>query len=216
MAVAGHPVARWMAGAVSKHPGAQHNAEATLLRPACRLVHRSWTLGPRRRTSIAAVQAARCARVLLSGAFGAGLVLAVAGCAAPIHTSDPCMPPAYTLESPVAAPGETLGISAPGATCNPGYGKDAQVRIELVDNQQQVVSTELAPMSDDGAFTHDLRIPGGTTPGSYGITAIPDGMDWCDDTGRDNRLCVADLGVNGISAARASCAVPRIGFQVTT
>jgi hypothetical protein len=124
--------------------------------------------------------------VLLSGAFGAGLVVTVAGYAAPVPTSVPCMPPAYTLDSPVSAPGGTLGISAPGATCNPGYGKDAVVRIELVENRQQDVLTELAPMSDAGAFTYDLRLPGGTKPGAYGITA------------------------------RASCAAPRIGFQVTT
>ena len=168
-----------------------------------------------RLTSIAAVQAALRARVLLSGAFGASLMVAFAGCTAPVHTSAPCMPPAYTLDSPAVAPGETLRISAPAATCNPGYGKEAQVRIEVVNDRQQVVLTELAPMSDAGAFTHDLRIPGGTEPGAYGITALPDELDWCDDTGRNNRLGGTGIGIEGFAAARASCAVPRLGFQVT-
>ncbi len=124
------------------------------------------------------------------------------------------MPPAYTLDSPVVAPGGTLGISAPDATCNPGYGEDAKICIELVDDFQHVVTTELAPMSDAGSFTHGLRIPIGTKPGAYAITAMPDGVEWCDDTGRNNRLDGAAIGVNGMSTARASCAAPRVGFQV--
>lgn len=142
------------------------------------------------------------------------MLLAVAGCIAPIHTSTPCMPPAYTLDSPVVAPSETLGMSAPDATCNPRYGKDARVRIDLVDARQQVVLTELAPMSDAGSFAFDLRIPGGTKPGAYGITAMPNGLDWCDDTGSNNRLGGADTGIEGVAAARASCAMPRVGFRV--
>ena len=157
------------------------------------------------------------ARVLLSAACGAGL-LAAAGCTAPIHTvplhtSAPCMPPAYTLDATAVAPGQTLGISAPAATCNPSYGKDARVGIELVDDRQQVVLSTLAPMADDGSFAFDLRIPEGTTPGAYGIIAMPYGLDWCDDTGSNNRLDGAEA--PGWSAVRVSCAQPRVGFQVT-
>lgn len=70
-------------------------------------------------------------------------------------------------------------------------------------------------MSDAGTFAYALRIPDGTTPGDYGITAMPDGLDWCDDTGKNNRLDSAAIGIEGIAAVRASCAIPRVGFHIT-
>ncbi|RAX48741.1 hypothetical protein DQ353_13500 [Arthrobacter sp. AQ5-05] len=139
---------------------------------------------------------------------------AVAGCTAPINTSTSCMPPACTRDSPVVAPGETLGISAPDALCNPGHGEDALVRVELVDARQQVLPTRLAPMSDAGSFAIGLRVPAGTTPGAYGIAGMPDRLDSCGDTGRNNRLGSAGTGIEGSAQARASWAMPRVGFRV--
>ena len=70
-------------------------------------------------------------------------------------------------------------------------------------------------MSDAGSFAYGLLIPEGTKPGDYGITAMPDGLDWCDDTGQNNRLDSAEKGVEGTAAVRASCGIPRVGFHIT-
>lgn len=158
---------------------------------------------------------ATCARALLVIAVGAGALFGVSGCSAIPQSSRPCMPPEYTLDSAVIAPGGTLRISAPDATCDPRYGEDAKVRIDLVNVRQEVLLTELAPMSDAGAFTHALEIPASLEPGSYGISAAPDGVDWCDDTGRNNRLENPDFGDTGLGVLRAACGVPHVGFQVT-
>jgi hypothetical protein len=156
---------------------------------------------------------AGCARALLVAA-SAAILTGVSGCSIITGSSGPCMPPAYTLDSTVIAPGGTLRISAPDAPCNPRYGEDAKVRIDLVNGHQEVEFTELAPMSDAGAFTHSLEIPASLKPGTYGISAVPDGVDWCDDTGRNNRLENPGFGDTGLGVVRSSCAVPYVGFRV--
>ena len=70
-------------------------------------------------------------------------------------------------------------------------------------------------MSDAGSFTYGLRIPDGTKPGDYGITALPNGLDWCDDTGQNNRVDSAENGFEGTAVVRASCAIPRVGLHIT-
>lgn len=124
------------------------------------------------------------------------------------------MPPAYILATAVVAPGGTLRISAPAATCKPRYGEDARVRIDLVNTRREVLLTELAAMSDAGAFTHALEIPATLKPGTYGISAAPDGVDWCDDTGRNNRLENPGFGDTGLRVVRTACAVPYVEFRV--
>ncbi|WP_411732585.1 hypothetical protein [Paeniglutamicibacter sp.] len=158
---------------------------------------------------------AACARALLVAAVGAGALLGVSGCSVILHSSRPCMPPNYTLDSLVIAPGGTLRISAPDATCDPRYGEDAKVRIDLVNGHQDVLLTELAPMSDAGAFTHTMEIPASLTPGTYGISAAPDRVDWCDDTGHNNRVENPGFGDSGLLVVRAACAVPHVDFRVT-
>ena len=99
------------------------------------------------------------ARALCAFALCVGTLPGISGCSALPHSFGPCMPPEYTLDSTTVAPGGTLRVSTPDATCNPRYGEDAKVRIDLVNERQEVMLSELAPMSDAGAFTHALAIP---------------------------------------------------------
>ncbi len=158
---------------------------------------------------------AACRRGLLVATLGAGALLGLPGCSLMLHSSGPCMPPGYMLDSLVVAPGGTLRVSAPAATCNPRYGEAARVRIDLVDARQEVLLSELAPMSDDGSFSHVLDIPATLKPGTYGISAAPDSVDWCDDTGHNNRVENPGFGDSGLSAVRAACATPHVAVRVT-
>lgn len=154
-------------------------------------------------------------RSVLLAALGASFLFGLPGCSVMLHSPGPCMPPAYALDPAVVAPGGTLRVSAPDAACDPRYGQDAKVRIDLVNGRHEVLLSELAPMSDAGAFTHVLDIPATLKPGTYGISAAPDGVDWCDDTGHNNRLENPGIGDSGFGVARAACAVPQVGFRVT-
>ncbi|WCI09083.1 hypothetical protein PJ267_04165 [Arthrobacter sp. OVS8] len=62
-----------------------------------------------------------------------------------------------------------------------------------------------APMNDAGGFSYVFKVPAGTAAGESVITAMPFNIDWCDDTGRNNR-------VTGAGAARTlervSCVIP--------
>ncbi|WP_269940075.1 hypothetical protein [Arthrobacter sp. HY1533] len=51
----------------------------------------------------------------------------------------------------------------------------------------------LGPMSDDGGFTFELAVPGTAEPGTATVMAWPHNLDWCDDTGVNNRI-------NGVGA----------------
>lgn len=154
-------------------------------------------------------------RAVLLAALGAASLWGLSGCSVVLHPPGPCMPPAYALDAAVVAPGGTLRVSAPEATCDPRYGQDAKVRVDLVNGRREILLSELAPMSDAGAFTHVLKIPATLKPGAYGISAAPDGMDWCDDTGRNNRLENPGFGGTGLGVVPAACAVPHVGFEVT-
>lgn len=156
-----------------------------------------------------------CARGLLVALLGTGALLGLPACSLLLHSSGPCMSPGYTLDSRVVAPGGTLRVSAPAATCNPRYGEAARVRIDLVNARQEILLSELAPMSDDGAFNHVLKIPATLMPGTYGISAAPDSVDWCDDTGHNNWVENPDFGDTGLGVVRAACAMPHVAFRVT-
>lgn len=112
------------------------------------------------------------------------------------------MPPPYTVSPSSARAGESVTISAPEAKCNPRYGSDARVLIVITDAAGTEVLHATAPMTDTGAFSFILDIPAETAPGVLAVNASPDGVDWCDDTGRNNRVAVG-----GEQLERASCAV---------
>lgn len=148
--------------------------------------------------------------VVLACALG---VLAT-GCQPPFSGAPPCRPPAYVVDPASVEAGETITVSAPDATCDPRYGERAQIQVELLDDQNEVILTELAPMGDAGSFEHTLRIPAGTKPGSYGISATPHDIDWCDDTGRNNRVGEPGAGQRGLAVVRALCVTPYVAIEV--
>lgn len=155
------------------------------------------------------------ARTLCAFVLCVGTLPGISGCSALSHSPGPCLPPKYTLDSTLVAPGGTLRVSAPDATCNPRYGEDAKVRIDLVNERQEVLLSEISPMSDAGAFTHTLAIPDALRPGTYDISATPDGVDWCDDTGQNNRLENPGFESTGMAVVRASCGIPYVHLRVT-
>ena len=43
-------------------------------------------------------------------------------------------------------------------------------------------------MNDAGGFSYAFEVPAGTSAGEAVITAMPFNIDWCDDTGSNNRV----------------------------
>ncbi|MEJ1179947.1 hypothetical protein ACFC25_15935 [Pseudarthrobacter sp. NPDC055928] len=128
------------------------------------------------------------ARLRTAAAF---LVLAtvatgLSGCR-DVFAPPPCMPPAYTVTPSEAKPGEQVTVSAQDTNCDARYGQNAQVQVTVRDAFGSLMLEELAPMSDDGAFTFVFTVPPGAAPGKAAVGAHPYNLDWCDDTGVNNR-----------------------------
>lgn len=135
------------------------------------------------------------------------VALAFVGTAcSPSQVSQPCMPPPFSVSAGTAKPGGTLTVTAEDATCNPSYGEKAQVQVTLTDSSGTQILKELAPMHDQGGFSFELGIPVTAASGAAAVEAYPYNLDWCDDTGRNNRV---GRGETGTTIERASCA-PRI------
>ncbi|QHK20780.1 hypothetical protein GU243_14815 [Pseudarthrobacter psychrotolerans] len=146
----------------------------------------------------------------LTGAWARGL--AVTLCAVPvlvgatacrdIFAAPPCMPPEFSVSPSAAKPGDQVTVSAPDTTCDARYGADARVQVQLLDPYGTTVLEELAPMTDDGGFTFVFTVPAGVAPGKAGVTAYPYGVDWCDDTGVNNRAGAGPQTLVGASCAQ--------------
>ena len=67
-------------------------------------------------------------------------------------------------------------------------------------------------MNDAGGFSYGLVIPAGTAAGEATITAMPFNIDWCDDTGRNNRVPGAGAAV---TLERVSCVIPARPLTIT-
>jgi hypothetical protein len=104
-----------------------------------------------------------------------------------IFAPPPCMPPAYIVTPSEAAPGDRVTVSAPETTCDARYGRDAQVKVTVRDAGGAEVLDELAPMTDDGGFSFVFTVPLAAAPGEAAVVAYPYNLDWCDDTGVNNR-----------------------------
>lgn len=141
----------------------------------------------------------------LYGIATAGVLalLASSGCAEEPITGDepPCFPPVYSVKPAVVKPGETVTVHAGDADCNPRYGQNALVQITLSDVRGEKVIMTTAPMNDAGGFTYQFEVPPQAAPGQASVEAYPYGVDWCDDTGRNNRVA------HPSGLARTSCAV---------
>lgn len=118
------------------------------------------------------------------------------------------MPPSFALGADSARAGEPVSVSAPDATCDPRYGKDAQVQVEVMDGSGTRVLETLAPMNDAGGFSLTVNLPETAVPGEGFVVAQPFGVDWCDDTGRNNRLGGAAGTGAGSGIQRVSCVMP--------
>ncbi|MFC8039224.1 hypothetical protein ACFUOZ_07705 [Paenarthrobacter sp. NPDC057355] len=103
-----------------------------------------------------------------------------------------------------------MTISAPEAKCDPRYGSEAQVLIVITDAAGVEVLKATAPMTDAGAFSFTVEIPTRTAAGVLAVNASPEGMDWCDDTGRNNRVALS-----APELEKASCAVRMEPLTIT-
>jgi hypothetical protein len=141
------------------------------------------------------VTAALCSASILAAA-GAGL----AGCR-DVAGAPPCMPPTYTVSPAEARPGDQVTVRAQDTACDARYGGDARVQVTVRDAAGVNVLEELAPMTDDGGFTFVFTVPAATAAGQAGVSAYPYGVDWCDDTGVNNRAASAPQDLVRVSCA---------------
>lgn len=150
------------------------------------------------------------AAALLTGA-------AFTGCSGPPGTApmgSGCMPPPFSLSTETARPGASLTVQAKDATCNPRYGDNAQIHIEVLDSSGTKILELQAPMNDAGGFSTDLLLPETAVPGQAMVSAEPYNLDWCDDTGRNNRVgAPASPGV--LEIQRVSCVLPSQPLTIT-
>lgn len=103
-----------------------------------------------------------------------------------------------------------LVVSAADASCDPRYGADARISIVFIDAAGVEVLKATAPMADAGGFTFTVDVPLQSAPGVMAVNAMPYDVDWCDDTGRNNRLGQGELPLE-----RASCVLPTKPLNIT-
>lgn len=126
----------------------------------------------------------------------------LSACAGSWQGEPPCFPPAYEVSPGVAGPGDPVTVRAADAGCNPRYGNNARIHITVTDAAGQNVLSTTSPMNDAGGFVFQFEVPPHAAPGVATVEAYPFGVDWCDDTGTNNRVPHAQ----GFS--RTSCAAP--------
>lgn len=80
-----------------------------------------------------------------------------------------------------------MTVAAPGAGCNPRYGANAQIQVSVTDESGAEVINAMTSMTDSGEFTYTFTVPAEIAVGEAMVTAMPHNIDWCDDTGRNNR-----------------------------
>lgn len=133
------------------------------------------------------------------------LASGVSGCASttPGDGAPPCFPPAFSVAPSSAKPGDRVTLTAPDADCDPRYGANARIQVTMTDAAGAEVFTATAPMNDGGSFSYAFDVPAGTADGEAAITAMPFNIDWCDDTGRNNRVAGA-----AVTLERVSCVIP--------
>ena len=159
-------------------------------------MHRVGERNPGSRTWRSAVLIVLGAAVLGTSMTGCGVI--------PGIVAQPCLPPGYSVNPPEASPGQTVTVSAPDADCDPRYGSDARIEVTVTDASGAEVVHETAPMNDGGGFTYAFTVPSETAAGEASVTAMPYNVDWCDDTGRNNRAS----GTLGVELEVVSCAMP--------
>lgn len=140
----------------------------------------------------------RLLAMLMAGTTG--VVAALAGCSPALRGAPPCMPPDYSVSPSTVKPGDTVSVQAQDSDCDPRYGQNARIEVTVTDSEGVTLLRTTAPMSDAGGFTYSFDVPRGAKPGMATVEVYPYGVDWCDDTGQNNRVSGA-----GPSIFRASC-----------
>jgi len=142
-------------------------------------------------------------RFSASVAVSAVVVIAYSsGCVASSGDGEPpCLPPAYSVNPSSAKVGETVTVQAPDSDCNPRYGENALIQVTVTDAAGKKVINTTSPMNDAGGFTYSFGVPAHAAVGDAAVEATPYSIDWCDDTGRNNRAAGAEFPLE-----RASCA----------
>lgn len=157
------------------------------------IMARVWQKTSRSRTSLA---------IGLTAAIS--IVTVLTGCNSSATGEPPCFPPKFSADPSNARIGDQVRVSAPDAQCNPRYGQNALIKITFTDSSGGTVVDTTAPMNDAGGFTYTFSVPTETAAGEGSISAYPYDIDWCDDTGRNNR---AHATVPALTLA--SCAMPQ-------
>jgi hypothetical protein len=141
-------------------------------------------------------------RAVLVVAAGVLLIFASSACRAADQrqAEPPCLPPDYSVSPSNAKTGETVTVHAEDADCNPRYGQDALIQVIVTDATGQKIIKETGPMNDAGGFTFQFAVPEQAAAGAASVEAVPFALDWCDDTGRNNRV------PRSSGMQRASCA----------
>lgn len=142
-----------------------------------------------------------------------GILLAGAasGCASTSGNGEPpCFPPSFLVKPAAAKAGERVTVTAPDADCNPRYGANARIQVTVNDSASVKVIDATAPMNDAGGFTYTFEVPSHSAVGDAAVTAVPYNIDWCDDTGKNNRAAGAVE-----SLQRASCVMPMKPLTIT-
>lgn len=136
---------------------------------------------------------------------------AASGCASSLGNAEPpCFPPAFSVTPISAKAGDTVTVTAPDAECNPRYGDNARIQVTVTDAASVEVINATAPMNDAGGFVYSFEVPAQMAAGEAAVTAIPYNIDWCDDTGKNNRVNSAAL-----TLQRASCVMPMKPIRIT-
>lgn len=148
-------------------------------------------------------------QVFFAVVFGAALIDTAGACSSYPGDEPPCFPPAYSVSPTSAKPGETVTVAAPAADCNPRYGANAQIQVIVTDAGGAEVINTTAPMTDAGEFTYIFTVPDEMEAGDALVTAMPHNIDWCDDTGRNNRA------EGTVNFERVSCAMPIKALTIT-
>ncbi|MBT2515446.1 hypothetical protein J7E82_18415 [Arthrobacter sp. ISL-30] len=81
-----------------------------------------------------------------------------------------------------------MTVQASDAGCDPRYGENALIRVTVTDATGTKVIDTTAPMNDAGGFIFTFDAPSQTAVGEAAVEALPHNVDWCDDTGRNNRV----------------------------
>ncbi|MBT2535793.1 hypothetical protein [Arthrobacter sp. ISL-69] len=105
-----------------------------------------------------------------------------------------------------------MSVTAPDADCDPRYGEHARIHVTVTDGAGAKVLDATSPMNDGGGFTYSFNVPVNSAAGAATVTAMPDNLDWCDDTGRNNRAGGFD---QAGELTWASCAQPVRTITIT-